>query len=170
MGHEITHSFDNLGSKINNWPEQSQKIYSEKLKCFVDQYSSYTVSDIEDYFKITEFHLDGIRTLRENVADNGGARIAFNALKKRLSLSNTSELNLVGLGSFSNEKLFFLSYAQAFCSVERPAKMKSNVETDSHSLNKFRVIGVLSNMQEFSDAWKCSAEARMNSVKKCAIW
>lgn len=83
---------------------------------------------------------------------------------------NFENQRLVGLEDFSPEKLFFLSFAQAFCSVERPAKMKSKLETDVHALNKFRVIGVVSNMEDFAETWYCPIGSPMNPVKKCAVW
>lgn len=114
--------------------------------------------------------MNGNRTIRENVADNGGVKLALLALKKRLANKNDVEQQIIGLDEFSSEKLFFLSFAQAFCSVERAVKMKSKVETGAHALSKFRVIGVLSNMPEFSSTWNCSKLSRMNPAKKCALW
>lgn len=86
-------------------------------------------------------------------------------MKKR-----SENVRLVGLEDLSAEKLFFLSFAQAFCSVERPAKMKSKVENDVHALNKFRVIGALSNMEEFSETFNCPLASLMNPENKCAVW
>lgn len=48
--------------------------------------------------------------------------------------------------------------------------MKQKVETDVHTLDKFRIIGTLSNMKEFADDWKCPEKSRMNPEKKCAVW
>ncbi|KAG5675325.1 hypothetical protein PVAND_005236 [Polypedilum vanderplanki] len=168
IGHEITHSFDDFSSKFNTWSEASRNIYNERIKCLIDQYSSYHVPEIEKYFNISNFHLNGMLTLRENIADNGGVKLAYYAFKKRSSEFN--DINLVGLESLTNDKLFYISFAQAFCSVERPTKMKSNVESDLHTLSKFRVIGVLSNLEEFSRTWNCSTKSPMNPVKKCALW
>lgn len=55
-------------------------------------------------------------------------------------------------------------------SVERAERMKNKVGTDIHSLDRFRVIGTLSNMQEFADAFNCPEGSNMNPKNKCAVW
>jgi len=55
-------------------------------------------------------------------------------------------------------------------SVERPPRMKNKVETDIHTLARFRVIGAVSNMKEFAEAWNCPVGSKMNPEKKCAVW
>jgi predicted metalloendopeptidase len=153
---------------LNSWTEGARGTYNERVKCLIDQYSSYRVPEIEKHFNISEFRLNGLRTIRENIADNGGVKLAFQAFKR--STNAYRDTILVGLESLSSEKIFYLSFAQAFCSVERPAKMRSNVESDLHALSKFRVIGVLSNMEEFSQIWNCPRGSAMNPEKKCALW
>lgn len=62
IGHEITHAFDDQASKIETWSDDSKKAYQERVQCIIDQYSSYRVKEVEDYYApdgITDFHLNG---------------------------------------------------------------------------------------------------------------
>lgn len=170
MGHEITHAFDDIASSFDVWSNASKQIYQERVECLVTQYSKFRVPEIEEFFKINEFHLNGNLTQKEDIADCGGVKLALRAFRNFSSKVRHSRDSPVGFENFSQEQLFYLSFAQTFCSVERPAKMKNNVETDVHSLNRFRVLGPLSNMLEFATAWHCPAGSLMNPLKKCAVW
>ncbi|KAF4453970.1 endothelin-converting enzyme 2 [Fusarium austroafricanum] len=75
MGHEITHGFDTMGSQFDKtgnqthwWDEESQAAFKNRTKCFVDQYSKYTVKAPN----VTDVHINGEFTLAENIADAGG--------------------------------------------------------------------------------------------------
>ncbi|XP_022784780.1 endothelin-converting enzyme homolog isoform X5 [Stylophora pistillata] len=167
VGHEITHGFDDNGRLFNKdgnlakwWSNNSVTAFKNKTKCLVDQYSSY------------EFHtknLKGEQTLGENIADNGGIKQAFQAYqnwKKRRG----PEPPLPGLKNVTNEQLFFLGFAQIWCSKYRPETAMRQVDYGVHSPGKFRVLGSLSNFDEFAKAYKCSKGSRMNPEIKCAVW
>lgn len=117
IGHEITHAFDNQASNNKNWSETSNKAYMDKVECFVNQYSNYSVTDDEENFVKTNtkqtFNLKGSLTKREDIADNGGVKLSFNAFQKYVK--NHQDPLLVGMKNFTPEQLFFLSYAQTFC-------------------------------------------------------
>ena len=68
IGHEITHAFDYLSSELDTWSENSRRIYNERINCIIEQYSNYRVPEIEKNFNISEFFLNGRRTLKENIA------------------------------------------------------------------------------------------------------
>lgn len=68
IGHEITHAFDYLSSELDTWSENSRRIYNERVKCIIEQYSNFRVLEIEKNFNISEFFLNGRRTLKENIA------------------------------------------------------------------------------------------------------
>ncbi|KAG0365784.1 hypothetical protein BGX24_003968 [Mortierella sp. AD032] len=81
-GHEIGHSFDNIGRRYdeigglkNWWTEATAEVFNEKAQCFVEQYGNFTIkgSDNKDY------NLNGRLTLDENLADNGGLKMSFSA-------------------------------------------------------------------------------------------
>lgn len=108
MGHELTHGFDDQGRQYDGtgllrpwWTQQSIDHFTERATCLVNQYSQ---------FKIGEVHVNGNLTLGENIADNGGIRIAFNAYKA-WSKTNTDQI-LPTTPALTSEQLYFLSFAQ----------------------------------------------------------
>jgi len=109
-GHEISHGFDDEGSKYDSdgrlhewWSKTSRDNFNAKAKCFEDQYGSITDTQ-------TGLKLNGNLTLGENIADNGGIHQAFSVWKKVRSDKN-NQLLLPGMDDYSTDQLFFLSYA-----------------------------------------------------------
>ncbi|XP_052742140.1 endothelin-converting enzyme 2 [Bicyclus anynana] len=109
LGHEITHGFDNFGRQFDKngnllpwWTNGTIASFVNLTQCFVDQYSSYFIPELNE-------HVDGKKTLGENIADNGGVREAFGALKEHL-FKNGEEPKLPGFEHLNSEQLFFLSY------------------------------------------------------------
>jgi putative endopeptidase len=143
FGHEITHGFDDQGSKydaqgnLNNWwtPEDSTKFYT-KTKMIVDQYNNYIAVD--------SLHINGELTQGENIADLGGIMMGFDAFKKT-DQYKTNEM----IAGLSPAKRFFLGYALAWMVNERPEAVANQVRSNEHSPVKFRVIGPLSDMPDF---------------------
>ncbi|PNF39536.1 Neprilysin-1 [Cryptotermes secundus] len=172
VGHEITHGFDSVGRQYDQfgsafdwWSAGTNAKFEERAQCFVKQYSSYRVSELNKT-------VDGQRTLRENIADNGGIREAYRAftrLKTRRGMEAFSP-RLPGLEQYSPDQLFFIGYASMWCRAETLAGLDVMLQKDSHSPNRFRVIGSLSNMAEFSEAFGCPLGSRMNPVNKCVLW
>lgn len=173
IGHEITHAFDDQASKIETWSESSKTEYRSRVKCLIDQYSSYRVKEVEEYFadeNIGEVHLNGNHTQKEDIADCGGLKLALNAYKKYEQEFPDSDIVPIGLEDFSNDQLFWISFAQTFCSVSGPKQLRTKIESDEHSVDRFRIIGAVSNMKEFSKAFNCKDNDPMNPQKKCAVW
>lgn len=143
FGHEITHGFDDQGSKydekgnLNNWwtPEDSARFFS-KTKKIVDQYSAYVVVD--------SLTINGDMTQGENIADIGGIMMGYEAFKKTKQYKDKQIIG--GLGP---DQRFFLGYALAWMINDRPEALASQVKSDVHSPAKYRVIGPLVNMPEF---------------------
>ncbi|RWS14267.1 membrane metallo-endopeptidase-like 1 isoform X3 [Dinothrombium tinctorium] len=167
IGHEITHGFDDVGRQFdkdgNNiiwWNNATDTRFREKTRCIIDQYSQYEVIDGEK--------INGINTQGENIADNGGLKEAYFAYK-RYEQEFGKELHLPGL-NFNSDQLFFLSFANVWCRKVRPKALKMSLELGAHSPGNFRVIGTLSNSNEFAKAFKCPKGSRMNPNKKCVVW
>ncbi|XP_031570959.1 endothelin-converting enzyme homolog isoform X2 [Actinia tenebrosa] len=167
VGHEISHGFDDNGRKFNKdgnlkkwWTNGSIKAFEEKTKCLVEQYSNY---------KFHGKNLNGLQTLGENIADNGGIKQSFQAYQIWKKKNGKEEKRLPGL-DLNHDQLFFLSFAQIWCSSFRPLAAVSAVENGVHSPGQWRVIGSLSNSQEFAKAYKCPVGSRMNPAKKCKVW
>lgn len=169
IGHEMTHGFDDLGrlydsdgNLIDWWDPETKKAFVEKKKCIIEQYGNYTDETIK-------INLNGVNTQGENIADNGGLKLAYKAYISSASKSKFRESKLPGL-PFSAEQLFWLSAAQTWCSVERPEVKRIAILTDNHSLNRFRVIGTLSNSIEFARDFNCPLNSPMNPMNKCKVW
>ncbi len=147
FGHEITHGFDDEGSKydengnLNNWwtVEDSVKFYA-KTKAIVRQFKTYKVVD--------SLYINGEATQGENIADLGGVMIALEAFKKTTQFKEGKSI----AGLTPNQR-FFLGYAQAWMVNLRPEALATQVKTDVHSPPQFRVIGPLSDMPEFYEAF-----------------
>jgi len=165
IGHELTHGFDDQGRQFaangnlqDWWTEADAKEFEARAQCVVDQYGSYAVAD--------DLKQNGRLTLGENVADNGGVRIAYMALLESLKDQPPARLD-----GFTPEQRFFLGWAQVWCAQARPEVERLQVQTDPHSLARFRVDGVVSNMPEFQKAFACPATAPMvRGDKTCRVW
>lgn len=170
LGHELTHGFDTTGRKFDKngeliekrtrWSEPAIKMFQEKAKCLVEQFSKYKV--------LNKFHISGEKTLGENIADLGGVNLAYHAYNAFIE-TNGPEQVLPDLNMTSKE-LFFIGYAQKECTRTTPSAEFLSVTEDVHALTKYRVIGTLSNFQEFSDVFKCKEGSYMNPKKKCEVW
>uniref|UniRef100_H3D7Y1 Phosphate regulating endopeptidase homolog, X-linked n=1 Tax=Tetraodon nigroviridis TaxID=99883 RepID=H3D7Y1_TETNG len=172
VGHELTHGFDSNGRKYDSngnldqwWSNSSITAFSEKTQCMIDQYNSY-------YWEKAGLNVRGKRTLAENIADNGGIREAFRAYRRWIDTSRggAEELLLPGVG-LNNNQLFFLSYAHVRCNSYRPETAREQIQSGAHSPPKFRVIGAMSNYEEFWKAFGCPASSVMNrGAQSCRVW
>lgn len=169
-GHEMTHGLDESGSlrdKYGNlknwWTDKAKTEFKKRSNCFVKQYSSY-------HYRGLNVTVDGRQTLSENIADNGGLRQAYLGYQKWVK-DHGKEKRLPGLEKYSPEQLFFVSFAESWCSsIHPPSLVASSHEDDSHSADEFRVIGSLANMKEFSEVFNCKPGSKMNPKNKCIIW
>ncbi|KAM4771129.1 neprilysin [Rhinophrynus dorsalis] len=169
IGHEITHGFDNKGSNfdengelVNWWTSESMKNFIDLAQCFVYQYGNFS------WDKAGGKHLNGIFTLSENIADNGGIREAYQAYKNDLKITGKQE-KLPGL-DFTSDQLFFIGFGQVWCGEYRPEYAVTSISTDFHSPGIFRVIGTLQNFPAFSEAFSCRSNDFMNPAHKCRVW
>lgn len=111
IGHEMTHGFDDLGrlydsdGNLKNWwhPETTDA-FEQKKKCIIEQYGNYTDSSIN-------MNLNGVNTQGENIADNGGLKLAYRAYVSTAAVKSFKDPKLPGL-PFSPEQLFWISAAQ----------------------------------------------------------
>ncbi len=143
FGHEITHGFDDQGSKydekgnLHNWwtPEDSSRFYS-KTGMIVKQFNNYIAVD--------SLHINGSLTQGENIADLGGIVMGYEAFRKTSQYKNKEII-----AGLNPDQRFFLGYALAWMVNERPEAIANQVKSNEHSPAKFRVLGPLSNMPEF---------------------
>ncbi|XP_070967425.1 endothelin-converting enzyme 1-like isoform X3 [Oncorhynchus clarkii lewisi] len=166
MGHELTHAFDDQGREYDKdgnlrswWKNSSVEAFKKQTQCMVEQYSNYSIN---------KEALNGKHTLGENIADNGGLKAAYKAYVNWIA-KNGEEATLPALG-MTNHQLFFVGFAQVWCSVRTPESSHEGIITDPHSPSRFRVIGTISNSHEFSKHFGCKADAPMNPKHKCKLW
>ena len=147
FGHEITHGFDDQGSKydangnLDNWwtTQDSIKFYA-KTRMIVQQFDNYVAVD--------SLHINGELTQGENNADLGGIMIGYQAFKK----TRQYRIHQI-IAGLNPDQRFFLGYALAWMINERPEAIANQVRSNEHSPAKFRVIGPLSDMLEFYAAF-----------------
>nr|CDJ96130.1 Peptidase M13 domain containing protein [Haemonchus contortus] len=169
IGHEITHGYDDLGAQYDAngslrgwWNDDTLETFQQRRQCFVSQYGS----QVEP---VTQKSVDGRVSIGENIADNGGIRVAYEAFKMRSS--REEDLNaLPGLTNFTAEQLFFLAYANVWCEVVKTSSVDYIMETDAHPLGMFRVNVPLQNFPPFSEAFNCPVGSPMNPFEKCRVW
>jgi len=156
MGHELTHGFDDQGrlydgtGKLNDWwTPASGKLFDERAQCLAAQYSKFEV--------LPGLFVNGNLTLGENIADNGGMKM-------------TTMSYLEQAKGAANLPLLWVSYAQTWCQVATDEYVRVRVATDVHSPPKFRVLGPLINLPQFSEQFKCPIGSRMNPAKRCPVW
>ena len=119
-------------------------------------------------YKINNKNLNGNQTLGENIADNGGLKAAYHAYLE-YERGRPTQPFLPGI-DLTHRQLFFVAFAQVWCSSATPETTNLEIVKDSHSPAKFRVIGSLVNLREFSEEFRCKPGAKMNPVSKCEVW
>lgn len=129
----------------------------------MDQYSKYKIPLVNQ-------KIDGKKTMDENIADNGGIREAFAAYTRRKAqrMNNhdqDKDETLPGL-DLSPEQLFFLGLAQFFC-TDFQEESYWNTLTDTHTTDKFRVLGSIANSNDFAMAYNCSPHP---NAEMCSLW
>ncbi|TND06536.1 MAG: putative endopeptidase [Bacteroidetes bacterium] len=148
IGHELTHGFDDQGSMFdaqgnlkNWWTDDDRKNFNAKTAMLSKQFSTYTAVDT--------FHVNGELTMGENIADLGGLTIAYYAFKRSLVGKPVPKK----IDGFTAEQRFFIGWAQGWRNKANDKFMINMVKTNPHSPAQFRVLGPLSNMKEFYEAF-----------------
>ncbi|XP_030078217.1 endothelin-converting enzyme 1 isoform X2 [Microcaecilia unicolor] len=166
MGHELTHAFDDQGREYDKdgnlrswWKNSSIEAFNNQTACITEQYSNYSINGES---------VNGKQTLGENIADNGGLKAAYRAYKNWVKKNGDEEV--LPTLDLSNHQLFFVGFAQVWCSVRTPESSHEGLITDPHSPSRYRVIGTVSNSREFSEHFQCPLGAPMNPEHKCEVW
>jgi putative endopeptidase len=173
IGHEMTHGFDDQGSKydgkgnLREWQTaDDRKKFTERTTCVADEYSGFQAAPAHD--NQPELNLNGKLTLGENTADNGGLRIAYMALMDTLA-SEGKTIN-DKIDGYTEAQRYFLGFAQVWCQNQTEQVTRQLTLTDPHSPGNWRVNGSVQNFDEFGKAFGCKQGTPMYPVKSCRVW
>lgn len=147
IGHEMTHGFDDQGKEfdangnmVNWWTDQDSKKFSERTKVIIDQYNNFKMLD--------SLHVDGELTQGENIADNGGLNIAWDAYM--ISLNGKKPAPVDG---FSYDQRFFLGYAKVWRQKMRDKEIIRRLKEDVHAPALSRVNRAIFNIDALYKAF-----------------
>ncbi|KAF9982244.1 Neprilysin-4 [Mortierella antarctica] len=157
-----------MGHEITWWTNATEQAFGAKAKCIVDQYNKYTVQGPSGQM----YNVSGEGTKRENIADNGGLRLAYKTWKARYDADEAKLRNfkVFDLENYTAEKLFFISYARFWCQKQQPNQLYVQTVSGTHSPDQWRTNGVLQNSPAFARTFNCSLGSPMNPKKKCELW
>ena len=143
IGHEISHGFDDQGSKYdasgkleNWWTEEDRKNFDVRTKALSNQFDAYE--------PLPGIHINGQLTLGENTADLAGLVIAYKAYK--IALGGKPAPILDGL---TGDQRFYIAYGQSWRQKDRDGRLRARLLSNPHSPPEYRVNGIVRD----DDAW-----------------
>ena len=155
IGHEIGHGFDDQGSRYDGdgkledwWTENDQEKFKQRTSALIAQYDAFE--------PLEGLHVNGTYTLGENIGDLSGLSIAYKAYK--LSLNGKEAPVIEGL---TGDQRLFIGWAQAFQAKIRDEALTDQIKTDPHSPSRYRVNGVVFNIDAFYDAFNIGPESKL---------
>ncbi|MBF5042160.1 peptidase M13 [Aggregicoccus sp. 17bor-14] len=166
IGHEISHGFDDQGSRSDGegnlrdwWTGADKAAFQQRTGMLADQYGAFSPLD--------GMKVNGKLTLGENIGDLSGLTVAYKAYK--LSLGGKPAPVIDG---FTGDQRFFLGWAQVWRGLYRDDALRQLLLTDSHSPGEFRVNGVVRNMPEFYEAFgvKQGDKVFLPADQRVKIW
>ena len=164
IGHEITHGFDDQGRQYDAegnirdwWTKEDAERFNERAQVLVEQFNKYVA--------INDMTINGEMTLGENIGDLGGLTISYNTFTKTEQYKNGEEID-----GFTPAQRFFLSWAQVWKNNITDQELMRRLKVDVHSPGQWRVLGPLSNMPEFFEAFNVQPGDPMRNEKLVKIW
>ena len=169
IGHEMTHGFDDQGSKYDLhgnvrvwWTPDDLAKFKERTECEAKEYDGFEVAPGQN--------LNGHLTLGENTADNGGLRIAYQALMQTLAQEGAPAEDKK-IDGYTPAQRFFISFGQVWCQNQREQAARVLAKTDSHSSGEWRTNGTVQNFDEFGKAFGChKGQPMMPADGGCRVW
>ncbi len=172
IGHEMTHGFDDQGSKYDRngnvrvwWTPDDLKKFNERTECEAKEYDGFEVAPGQK--------LNGHLTLGENTADNGGIRIAFQALEETMTKQGAAAEPGYTDGKrdgYTPQQRFFIAFGQVWCQNATEQSARVLAKTDPHSSGEWRVKGTVQNFDEFGKAFGCKVGQPMMPQNSCRVW
>jgi putative endopeptidase len=167
IGHEISHGFDDSGSRfdgdgnLNNWwTAEDRKNFDAKVAQLAAQYNAY--EPVKGSF------VNGKFTSGENIGDLGGVSVAYEALQMYLKDKGNPGL----ISGFNQDQRFFMSWATVWRTKSTEQYMINQVKTDPHSPGVFRAFGPLVNQDSFIKAFDIKSGDKMYKApsERIMIW
>jgi putative endopeptidase len=165
MGHELSHGFDDQGRKFDKdgvlrewWDPGVAAKFETRAKCIETTYGGIEV--------LPAVKLNGKLTLGENIADFGGIKAAYAGYKLHASKKPEEPL----IQGLTSEQLFFIGFAQGWCTHETPESQRLRATVDPHSPPKQRVNVPLAHFPAFSETFQCQPGAAMRAKDACELW
>ncbi|ASE60181.1 M13 family peptidase [Chryseobacterium indologenes] len=167
IGHEISHGFDDSGSRfdgdgnLNNWwTDADRKNFDAKVGQLAAQYSAY--EPVKGSF------VNGKFTSGENIGDLGGVAVAYDALQMYLK----DKGNPGKISGFTQDQRFFMSWATVWRTKATDQYMINQVKTDPHSPGMYRAFGPLVNQDSFIKAFDIKPGDKMYKAPqdRIKIW
>ncbi len=172
IGHEMTHGFDDQGrnfdkngNMVNWWTEEDAKAFDALTQGLVAQFDEVEV--------LPGLHANGTYTLGENIADQGGLRIAMTAFlnsqqKKGVDINSRKAM----VDGFTPEQIFYMNYANLWAQNVRDEEVRSLTTSDVHSLGNLRVNVSLRNLEPFFRAFGIKEGDKMYrpASERVIIW
>ena len=166
IGHEMTHGFDDQGSRFDKngnladwWTEADREAFTRLTDGLVRQFDKIIV--------LGDTHANGRFTLGENIADQGGLRVAYTAYHNLPGDRNDETID-----GFTPDQRFYLAYANVWAGNIRDEEILLRTKTDPHPLGKWRVNGTLRNIDPFFTAFNIKPGDKMYLApeERIVIW
>ena len=166
IGHEISHGFDDQGSKYDGkgvfqdwWTREDRAKFDERAGRIIAQYDSYE--------PLPGLHSIGKNTVGEDIADVAGLTIAYRAYK--LSLGGKPAPMRDGL---TGDQRFFLGYGQIWRNLQRENAIRTQILSDPHTVAEFRVIGSVRNLDAWYDAFNVTPDQKyyLQPAQRVRVW
>ncbi|NND64223.1 MAG: M13 family metallopeptidase [Flavobacteriaceae bacterium] len=148
IGHEISHAFDDSGSRfdgdgnlVNWWTESDLEQFTERGNALAEQYDQIEVLD--------SVFINGKFTLGENIGDLGGVLGAYDGLQKFFKENGRPD----NIDGFTPEQRFFMSWATVWRTLSRDDALRTQIKTDPHSPGRYRATQPLLNIDAFYEAF-----------------
>ena len=156
IAHEMTHGFDDQGSQFDKdgnmkdwWTAEDRAAFEKKTQVLVDQFNAIEI--------LPGLYADGKFSLGENIADQGGLRLAFTGLTDYA----WAEGRPADIDGFTGEQRFYIGYATLWAQNITDKEKENLTKNDVHSLGRNRVNATLRNIQSWYDAFGVTEEDAM---------
>ncbi|MBO5878262.1 MAG: M13 family metallopeptidase [Alistipes sp.] len=171
IGHEMTHGFDDQGRQFdkegnmsNWWTDEDAAAFKQRTDILVDQFNKVLVMPAKG--DQPALYANGEFSLGENIADQGGLRVAYTALHNSFAGNEPEPVD-----GFTADQRFYLSYATIWAQTMRDEEVIRRTKTDEHSLGKNRVNVTLRNIETFHKAFGITDGAMfLPEQERVIIW